>query len=72
MTRHSRPIIYIPFKISMVISGTDIAERWMASIHHERRTIMNDYEIIGEIALELCLILSFISLDEIMARKKGK
>ena len=31
---------------------------------------MNDYEIIGEIALQLCLILSFIALDEIMARKK--
>ncbi len=33
---------------------------------------MNDYEIIGEIAFELCLILSFISLDEILSRRKGK
>ncbi len=33
---------------------------------------MNDYEIIGEIAFELCLILSFISLDEILSRRKEK
>ena len=31
---------------------------------------MNDYEIIGEIAFELCLILSFIALEEILVRKK--
>lgn len=43
---------------------------WLHSIM--KGTIMNDYEIIGEIAFELCLILSFISLDEILARKKEK